>query len=158
MKDNVIVLIHQKLNQIYTQAESTYHELKKEGYSISYGYYNQNYIKINGKQVLQKYPIPIITIEGIGDIGFNLDEVFFEFFIDRNEIKKIDLKALIEEYRLEIYGGKNCLIDFYTPPQTEHDVIKQVLSSSEETIGIAVYIQDLNIKSTYLHLCQLLKL
>ena len=52
-----------------------------------YNYYNGHYIKINDKYEYQKYPVPVISIEGKGDIGFNIDGVWIEFFIDRETIQ-----------------------------------------------------------------------
>jgi hypothetical protein len=141
--DENVDLIHNKLNSIYSFAEDVFQSLKIiMGSQVSYGFYKGHYIKIGKRYEYQKYPIPVISVLGKGDIGVNINGVWFEFFLEKIAFNKADIENLLSVYRVEIYGGTNCLIDFYTGEKSVSQLMEDVNTSKEETIGIAVYLDD----------------
>lgn len=161
-EDNMISCIHERLNFIYSLSENVYKSLKNEmELKALYNYYNGHYIKINDKYEYQKYPVPVISIEGKGDIGFNIDGVWIEFFIDRETFYKANIEELINKYDVEIYGGNNCLIDFYSDGKSVEDLFSDIENSDEEIIGISIYLKDTkynNIKDAFFEVCSLLNM
>ncbi len=162
MKESIIQSIHNELNSIYTLAENIHESFKsEEELSVSYGFFSGNYIKIGETQEYQKYPIPIVSIEQKGDICFNIDRVGFEFFVTKELLKETIIESLVNNYRVEIYGGKDCLIDFYNEGKPISDVLHDVNNSSEDTIGIAIYSEDFqcnSIKEIFFNVCNLLNI
>ena len=93
MEHNMISCIHERLNFIYSLSENVYKSLKNEmELKALYNYYNGHYIKINDKYEYQKYPVPVISIEGKGDIGFNIDGVWIEFLLIEKHFIRLILK------------------------------------------------------------------
>jgi len=162
LTENSVEFIHNKFNDVYSLAESFFEAIKsEEGYKTSYGFFSGNYIKLKGKYEYQKYPIPVITIENKGDIGFNIDGVWFEYFLKKDDFIRSNLEGLIIKHKLEIYGGTHCLIDFYFEGKSAADVFESVRNSEEEIIGVAVYLNDMqymNIKESFKDVCSLLKI
>ncbi|MBU5438735.1 DUF3201 domain-containing protein [Tissierella sp. MSJ-40] len=162
MESNITNSIHNKLNYIYSLGEDVFESIKNESnLQVNYGLFNGHYIKINGRYEYQKYPIPVVAIEGIGDIGFNINGIWFEFFIDKVEFNKVDIENLISRYKVEIYGGNNCLIDFYTEGKSVSDISHNIDISDEETVGIAIYLDNMkshSIKEIFFDACKLLNL
>ena len=162
MSENDIELIHSKLNDVYSLAAKLFEAIKsEEDFKASYGYFCGNYIKIKGKYEYQRYPIPVISIEDKGDIGFNIDGVWFEYFLKKDDFFRSNLEVLIIKHKLEIYGGTDCLIDFYFEGKSAADVFESVRNSEEEIIGVAVYLNDMqsmDIKESFKDVCSLLKI
>jgi len=162
INENAIDFIHNSLNDVYSLAEKVFETIKSEGdFKASYGYFSGNYIKINGKYEYQKYPIPVISIEDKGDIGFNIDGVWFEFFLHKNEFHKINIEGLIRKYKVEIYGGNDCLVDFYYEGKSAAEIIEGVKNSKEKAIGIAIYLNAMkyiDIKESFIDVCSLLNI
>lgn len=162
MESNIINSIHNKLNHIYSLGEDVFESIKNESnLQVNYGFFSGHYIKVNGRYEYQKYPIPVVSIEGKGDIGFNIDGVWFEFFIDKVVFSKVDIESLISMYKVEIYGGNNCLIDFYIEGKSVSDIFHDIDISDEKTMGIAIYLDNMkspSIKEIFFDVCKLLNL
>ncbi len=67
------------LNDLFSKAKNAYKKLIELGYPCQLIFADKNYIKIAGKYEIQQYPIPILEVKNIGDIGFNLDLIFLSF-------------------------------------------------------------------------------
>lgn len=162
IENTAIACIHNKLNNIYSLSESVFEAFKSDyDLKVSYGFFTGHYIKINEKYEYQKYPIPVISIEQKGDIGFNINGVWFEFFLDKNSLSKTNIKALIDKHNIEIYGGNDCLVDFYCKDKSIQNIFQDINASNEEIIGISIYLNDfniLNLKDTFFSVCTLLNI
>jgi hypothetical protein len=62
---------HEFLNDIYNKAELFLKKLQDNNIKATLNSYNKHYIKINDKYELQRYFMPVISIENKGDICFN---------------------------------------------------------------------------------------
>ena len=49
-------------------------------YQLRWGYYKQHSVKINDEWITKEYPIPVISVEHIGDIGLTLIIFFLRLY------------------------------------------------------------------------------
>lgn len=138
LETDSLVSAHELFNRIHDLARAQFKQIKSIR-PCSLIFPPGNYIRLNGRHYKQSYGIPVIQVEKAGDMGFNLDGVFFEFFIPREEVVNLDLEWF-SQYTLELYGGENCTLDFYSPGDTLEAVTNKVYNSTEEHIGISVYL------------------
>lgn len=132
---------HHLLNLIYSKANLFHQYLGRLGVEHDFQFIPGNYLKIDDAYLLQEYPIPIMTIEKNGDIGYNLDAIFFEFFVDKATVLKLDLAFFRQqEVAFEVYGGTDCSVDFYCPEMSPFEFLRQIENAAEEKFGIAFYI------------------
>lgn len=139
----MVEVVHNKLNGIYLLAKEIKEVIDEEFKMKSYIETSfKNYININGNYELQHYPIPVIVLEIGVDIGINIDGLFFERFVKKEQTTNIDFKKLVNTFEsLELYGGKNCSKDYYLPNKDLNDVFKDIELSTEEEFGLAVYLK-----------------
>ena len=131
---------HLLLNKLYSMAKKDYQKLLRRNIDCSLKNYKYNYIKLNGKYHKQEYPIPIIECKNKGDIGYNLDKVFFEFSFDENEFLNLNFDYILNNFEdIEMYGGEDCLIDFYEKGNSEEDIINEFKSSDEVIALVSLY-------------------
>lgn len=141
--------IHHLLNDIYTTADNDFTDLKKHGTECKLILTDKNYIKLHDQYKLQHYPIPIIEIKDFWDIGYNLDYIFFECSLRRDDAKNLNLNIIFEKFKnVEIYGGKDCLKDFYNKGDTAETVIRRIEQSDEDIIMLSLYF-EYGVESTY---------
>lgn len=137
-----IIEIHETLNTLYLKANETLDYLEENDIQCQMGYFSGNYIKIEGEYALQAYPIPVITIKGKGDIGFNLDGMFFEFMLKKQTALRLDIEKISSEYAIEVYGANDCEVDFYKEGMN-NEVYKNGLDKSKENgFGFAFYFDE----------------
>ncbi|GAA0694111.1 MULTISPECIES: hypothetical protein [Clostridium] len=131
--------VHEFINSIYENAENAYKKLSEsEKIKCTYTICKGNYIKIGSEYRYQHYGIPIIVIEGVGDIGFNMDGIFFEFFLDRDELANMDFNEISNRH-VEIYGAEDCSVDYYKIGDKLRNVKRKIEGSTENSFGIAFY-------------------
>ena len=137
---NSIKTIHERLNQIYIRANNDYKDLLNRRFTCQLVFFKENYLQVDGQYQLQHYPIPIITVNEIGDIGYNLDMIFFEFAFEKSDFLEIDLSHILNhDNAIEIYGGDDCLADFYQKGDTQEIIREKVQHSYEQNIMMSVY-------------------
>lgn len=134
--------IHKSLNDIAQLAKEIYAALEdREG--VVLGWFKGHYIRRDDNYEYQHYPLPVIAIKGVGDIGVNLDKVWFEYFLDKHQALKVDYRQLIalyKFYKVEIYEGEACGEDFYQYGDSEDQIRDKILKSKTSKIGFALYI------------------
>jgi hypothetical protein len=139
--DNMDINKYSTLNEIYEplnkKAKKFYKEITSRGYKASFGWYNMHSVKCNGDYITEFFPIPIITIESIGDIGLDLDSTSIEVTIVKEKALKIDYNALIEKYSIEVYGADDFLSDFYNKSMSVSEIKMRIQNSNETQIHIA---------------------
>lgn len=113
--------------------------LNLNGYSYKWGYYNGHYVKNNNEWLLEEYPIPVITVEEICDIGIDVSHVFIEGKLKRECASQFDF-TLLKEYEFEVYGVQNYLNDFYNIALSVEGIKDRILSSNEDEIGVSLFI------------------
>lgn len=131
--------IQSELNDIYeplcAKSDEVCDCFKKAGYKISVGFYNNHSVRKGEGFFLEHYPIPVIKIMGIGDVGIDIDSVWMEVIITKDEAFLLDYSELARSHSIEIYGVENYLHDFYTFYNEKADAGKIIdkIRNSEET-------------------------
>lgn len=137
--DSCLQSTHILMNHLYEKADEIEAVLMSENWDYERGDYTNHFIKIDGKTVLQHYFIPVFTVKGKGDMGVNLDGIFFECLCSKDSVSFVFLQKLLEKFPfVEIYGFNDCLIDFYKKGDSLADVIQKIKPSTEEKIQFSV--------------------
>jgi len=140
-----INLVNQ-LNDIYKllcdRADCIVRELLKLGHTIKKGYYNNHSVKIDGSFVTEFFPIPVITIKGVGDIGVDLDHVWFEVLLSKEKAISLDYNSIAKEYRFEIYGSQDYLRDIYNEQIAISDIVPNIKDSPETYFCVLFYFEQ----------------
>lgn len=147
------ILKHNVLNEIYEplykKAKYIYNKIIDSGYKASMGWYNMHSVKYNDNHLMEFFPIPVITIDSIGDMGIDIDSIFIELTISKEKALKTDYDSLIENYSIEIYGAEDYLTDFYNVNMSPPDIKSKIQASNELQIHIAIYL-DINTETSKL--------
>jgi hypothetical protein len=134
------------LNRVYeplcTKAKSLMvylqHEIQ-ERYPVKFGFFNQHYVRTDSDWFMEYYPIPVVTVADLCDIGFDLHNIFIEFFLPRIIAASVDFNRLAS-YHFEVYGAENYLEDYYNKEMSIHELKEKLQKSSEENVGITIFL------------------
>lgn len=154
--DKEFQLLNTVYQPVYEYTKSLLNDLKSQGYDVKWGFYNNHSIMMDHTWVTEYYPIPVITVKNICDIGLDMNHTFIEFKMKRE--KAIDFTwDLISEYTFEVYGVENYLNDFYNKSLRIDTISSKIKESDEKEIGIAFYFNYLEDKDTLLSVIKTLK-
>jgi hypothetical protein len=132
-----------QLNSIYkpmwNKALDVKTKLMSAGYITSLGFYNNHYLKDGNDFTVAHFPIPIITIAEIGDIGIDIDNYWVEIHLDKNRAISLDYPKLTKHYNLEVYGSKDFCFDFYNKLSDPFEVAEKINKSDETQINVTFY-------------------
>jgi len=129
--------IYGKVNEIMTRIQLL---LGEKEITYQWGYYkNHSYRKWNGEWRVEAFPIPVISIENYGDLGIEIDSVFFEVVISRNHALDFDFHRLADT-TFELYGAEMYTQDYYNQDMDLDGIRERIENSMEEAFGIQFYI------------------
>jgi len=135
-----------KLNEIYKplceRADIISKDFLELGYTIQKGFFNNHSIKSDGSFVTEYFPIPVITVNGVGDIGIDLESVWFEVVLPKEKAIALDYDSIIKSYKIEVYGCQNYLKDVFNEQITISDIIPGIIDSSEVEFCILFYLKQ----------------
>lgn len=134
--------IHEILNRIFVYANETADFLEHNKIDNQLQYIAGNYIKIDGAYELQAYPIPVILIKGKGEIGFNLDGIYFEFVMKKDTALRLDIEEFETDYEFEIYGAEDTEQSYYRSGMTRDSFHNGIQKSKEKGFGIAFNFEE----------------
>jgi len=130
------------LNNIYKplcdKSREISDELKKLGYQIRSGFYNNHYVRDGDGFVVEHFPIPVLSISNVGDIGVDVNSVWVEFVVSKDKAVSLDYPALTQAYKVEVYGADDYLHDFYNTESDLQFVVERIQKSNESKICITV--------------------
>lgn len=108
--------------------------------SIPYarGFYNLHAVRRGDGFFTEHFPIPVVSAEGLGDFGFELDHVFFEAVFLRERALALDFASLALEFDLEVYGAEDFLCDFFHAGMDVSRVREGVAGSAEKEICVCL--------------------
>jgi hypothetical protein len=133
------------LNSIYKplqeRVKSIVNKLKSNNYNCEWGYFGQHYIKHNNNWLVEYFPIPVIDVIGICEIGIDLEHIFIEYKILKQTALKYDFNKLIK-CNFEVYGVENYLNDFYNAKMDLNDINSRILESEEKEVGISIFLDS----------------
>lgn len=132
------------LNNIYESMckKSKYIQklLKENGYESKNGFYNNHSVRDkNGNWITEYFPIAVITVEQLCDIGIDIKSIFIETKIKKEKAVKFDFRRFLN-YQFEVYGIEEYLNDFYNDTLMIEDIEKRIETSREREIGIGFQI------------------
>ena len=135
-----------QLNSIYKPIWEKSIELNRafqsQGYTSSCGFYNNHSIKVDGSFVTEYFPIPVITVNGVGDIGIDLDSVWFEVVLPKEKAIALDYESITGSYKIEVYGCQNYLKDIFNDQIPISDIVPNIKKSSENEFFILFYLKQ----------------
>ena len=131
------------LNSIY---EPLYKKTKKltkylanHGFSSSWQFCNLHSVRMEETFATEYFPIPVITVERLCDIGLDIERYFIEGKLKRMDALRFDF-AQLEDLDFEIYGINDYEVDFYHEGMDLTGIKSRIMASHESEIGICVYL------------------
>lgn len=107
---------------------------------ITFG--NKNYEKENNEWGCYYFPIPVIEIDDKFDLNLNMFDKpnYIEFFIKKSKLKNFDIEKFIKLFKnknMAIYGGEDCLLDFYDKKKSLQTIVNDIKDSQQKSIGFS---------------------
>ncbi|SCG83686.1 hypothetical protein DW1_2120 [Proteiniborus sp. DW1] len=136
--------IVEELNNIYEPLHRQFKELKqileKQGFSyFNAGWFNMHSIKYDDNFINEYFPIPVLSVKGVGDIGLNLDHIFIETTISKEKALNLQLDKF-NDYNIEIYGVSDYFIDYYQPNLGIEVYKEKIHKSDEKEFHFTIYL------------------
>jgi hypothetical protein len=133
---------------LYKRTLKILNELKKLNYDVVWGYYGFHSIRRNNELDMEFFPIPVITVKDICEIGVDLDHIFIEGKLGREAAIKFDYSLLqdylIQDYSFEVYGIDDYLNDFYNKNLDIAGISNRIKKSIEKEVGISINLEHNN--------------
>ena len=114
-------------------------KLSDAGFSATHGFYNNHYVRRGGDFAVEHFPISVLSVDGIGDIGIDIDSVWVEVKITKDRAMAIDYPLLAKTNKIEVYSADDFLSDFYNEYIDPCEVAGKIGSSDESMICVLFY-------------------
>ena len=134
---------------IYNYTKLLLLELRTVGYICEWHFFNNHSTQKSKEWITEYYPIPVITIKNICDVGLDIDRTFIECKIKRKEAINFDWTVFLTT-SFEVYGVNDYLIDFYNASLSSETISQKINQSNEQEIAVAFEFGYLEEKSTIL--------
>ena len=118
--------LFQQLNQIYAPLRGRANRLAR---ALAEGGLKAEY---QGEE----FPIPVMDVGDLCEIGFNLDDCWVEFQLSRKAALAFDWAQLPEG--AEVYGVEQYLVDFYAAGMDRAGIAGRIAESAEQAVNIAL--------------------
>ncbi len=132
-----ILSLNKTYKPLISRAKKCRELFNKKNVSARLVWANGHYEEYKRKYIREDYPIPIIEAEGIGDVGFNITECFYEGYFPKEKLLGFDFDILKKIKNLAIYGESDYLSDIYNSEKKNSDIKQLIQNSSEANIAIA---------------------
>lgn len=149
-------IINNSYRTLHERAVNLAKLLRKLGYSVEWGYYGQHSAKVEGEYYLEYYPIPVITVKDICDIGLDFTQVFLEGKLYSEDAQKLNIAAL-KGYEFEIYGIENYLVDLYFDGMSDEELHESIRESGDAEVGLSILLDGEPLTNEILDRIQLLQ-
>ena len=130
---NKNTILNEIYEPVYNHSKNFVSLAKRRGLDSKIGFFNMHLKKIDGDFKVEYFPIPVVTISEICDVGFDFDRTFVEFKVSRDFAIKFGWKTL-SCYDFELFGCKNYLNDFYCKKSDINDINRRILNSDEQEV------------------------
>ena len=131
----------QVLNSEYEPLRTHTHNMLKaltnSGFECEWGYFAQHSVRNGNEWFFEHYPIPVITIKNVCEIGFDINQTFIECKLKRNDSIAFDFSQFYG-FTFEVYGVTDYLNDFYNAGQDINDIHAKIEKSDEKEIGVSL--------------------
>jgi len=132
--------IKSELNEIYkslcTKSNEICDGFKKAGFKVASGFHNNHYVRNGEGFCIEHYPIPVLGIAGVGDVGIDIDATWMEIVLDKKIAVSLDYPSLARLYSFEVYGSENFLSDFHNEQSSPHEIVEKLQACDESQICI----------------------
>ena len=132
--------LFQQLNLIYAslrcRALQLTGALTQTGIQAKWGWYANHSVQVDGEYQTEEFPIPVVDVVELCEIGFNLDGCWLEFQLPRAAALAFDWEQLPEG--AEVYGVENYLLDFYRAGMDLAGVAGRIAASAEQAVNTAL--------------------
>jgi len=142
MDINLVNQLNSIYKPIWDKANVIGRDLQGSGYTAKMGFFNNHSVKIDGCFVTEYYPIPVIFVEGAGDIGVDLDYVWFEAVLSKEKALSLDYSIIAKNYKFEIYGSQDHLIDIFNEKNAISDIVPCIKDSAETDFCVLFYFEQ----------------
>ncbi len=123
------------MNSVYQRLCQTSAALRQmltaEGFRHTHGFYNNHSVKRGGVFVTEHYPIPVISVDGIGDIGIDIENIWFEAALPREKALQFDYRQ-VAGMQFELYGAVHFLDDLCDGNAPADQIVECIKESGEE--------------------------
>ncbi|NLB62013.1 MAG: hypothetical protein GX802_06335 [Clostridiales bacterium] len=134
------------LNMVYEpiikKKDELYNALIEVGYNIKWGYYTHHMISRHHEMLTELYPIPVLSIINVCDVGIDIEHIFIEGKLARSDAKKFDFSQF-DEYDFDIYSVEDCTKDYYSTSAgrlSAQSVKDTVLNCDEKEVIVSLYL------------------
>jgi len=136
---NTLNIIYQPLVK---KAESIYNIVTEQYNKAFYSFYNNHFHKNEiGEYIVDYFPIPVISIENICDIEFDLDTINVTSKLTKHNTVEFDYSKL-NNFKFEIYGVNDYLTDYYTNDSSLDQAIAKIGKSNETEFFFTFYFNN----------------
>ena len=141
MDINLVNQLNDIYKPIWDRANEIGRELQESGYTITKGFFNNHSVKINDSFVTEFFPIPVIFVEGVGEIGIDLDYVWFVAVFPKEKALSLHYDSIARDNKFEIYGSQDYLKDIFNEQIAISDIIPGIMDSSETDFCVQFYFE-----------------
>lgn len=132
------------LNSIYKplcdKSTDICRDLTAAGYHAKAQFHNNHSVKRNNDFATELFPIPVISVEKHGDIGIDVDSIWFEAVLPKEKAVLLDYAEITHGYKIEIYGCEDFLCDLYNELIDVSEIVGNISNSTETNICILFYL------------------
>lgn len=133
-------VLFQQLNQVYAplrgRAVHLTQALSRNGIDAKWGWYANHSVEVDGEYQTEEFPIPVVDVGNLCEIGFNLDGCWLEFQLSRAEALAFDWGQFPRD--AEVYGVENYLMDFYHIGMDRSGIAVRIAESTEQAVNAAL--------------------
>ena len=133
-------VLFEQLNSAYAalgrRASALKFALGEAGMAAGWNWYAYHSTLIEGEYRVEEFPIPVVTVDGVCDVGFHMDEIFVEFKLTMDQVFGFDFGQIPAPF--EVYGVEDYLHNFYTEGMDMDGIAARVLASGEQEVGVSM--------------------
>lgn len=151
----------EELNRIYAPLKEKtvriVNTMKKLDAEVEWGWYAGHSIDRKGELVYEEFPIPVITVGDVCEIGVDLKGVFIEGKLFASEADEVDF-ALLDGLHFCVYGAENYLEDMFDSNRDRLEDLDEALFDTEEfELCVNIEYKDTPAISEIVRACAILK-
>lgn len=125
----------EELNRVYAplkeKAVRIVNTLKKLDAEVEWAWYSGHSVSRKGELVYEEFPIPVITVKDVCEIGVDLKGLFIEGKVFASESDEVDFSKL-EGLHFCVYGADAYLEDLYDSARDSITDLEEALFDTEE--------------------------
>jgi hypothetical protein len=130
-------VLNSEYEPLRTHTRNMVKALTSSGFECEWGYFAQHSVRNGDEWFFEHYPIPVITVKNVCEIGFDLDQTFIECKLKRDAAIVFDFTRFYG-FTFEVYGLTDYLHDFYNADQDIKDIHAKINKSDEKEIGVSL--------------------